>query len=511
MKIDRQEIYRLAGFIGVAMSLAGFFRYLIQDVWVGEGVMGKLTPAMVIIGLVLIAVSIVFNIGEIIGVFRRRQGKLGANTIILSLAVLALVVVANFLGYRHHKRIDLTTEGLYSISDQTKKVVANLSKDVKVIYFSDKENQQFSDLMLEYKYAGARLSYERVDPQQRPEVVRKYKPKREGDIAVSAGDRSEIISSATEQAITNAILKVTRDTIKTVCFVEGHGEKSLSDTQPSSGYSTVEQRLKDENFQLKTVLLAREEQVPSECAALIVAGPKQSFTPPETARIGKYLDGGGKAMLMLDPETNPQLGDVLKSWGIEATDNVALDATGRGQLVGAGPEAPLVVDYGSHSITKDFTRTMTIFPLARAIKVSNGAGATVAPLLSTSEASFAKEKITPGVELQYDPAKDMKGPLTLGAAASKSVNGKESRLVVIGDSDFATNGAFKFQSNGDLFLNSVNWLAEEEDLISIRPKSVTSRSVTMTASQQRTFLLLSAALMPLAVIGSGIYIWWKRR
>jgi ABC-type uncharacterized transport system involved in gliding motility auxiliary subunit len=383
---------------------------------------------------------------------------------------------------------------------------------VKVIYFSDKENQQFSDLMQEYKYAGARISYERVDPQQRPEVVRKYKPRREGDIAVAAGDRSEIISSATEQSVTNAILKVTRDNIKTVCFVEGHGEKSLSDQQPSSGYSTVEQRLKDENFQLKTVLLAREQQVPSECAALVVAGPKQSITPPETAMIGKYLDGGGKAMLMLDPETDPQLGDVLKSWGIEATDNVALDATGRGQLVGAGPEAPLVVDYGSHSITKDFTRTFTIFPLARAIKVNSGAGgANISPLLSTSEASFAKEKITPGVELQYDPAKDQKGPLTLGAAATRSVNGKEARLVVIGDSDFATNSAFKFQSNGDLFLNSVNWLAEEEDLISIRPKSVTSRSVTMTSSQQRTFLLLSAALMPLAVIGSGIYIWWKRR
>jgi ABC-type uncharacterized transport system involved in gliding motility auxiliary subunit len=511
MKIDRQEIYRLAGFVGVAMALAGLFRYLIQDVWVGEGFMGKLTPAMVIIGLVLVAVSIVFNFGEIVGVFRRRQGKLGANTVILSVGVLALVVVANFLGYRHHKRIDLTTEGLYSISDQTKKVVANLPKDVKVLYFSDKDNQQFSDLMLEYKYAGGRISYERVDPQQRPEVVRKYKPKREGDIAVAAGDRTEIISSATEQAVTNAILKVTRDTVKTVCFVEGHGEKSLADTQAGSGYSTVDQRLKDENFQLKTVLLAREQQVPSECAALVVAGPKHSFTPPETAMIGKYLDGGGKAMLMLDPETDPQLGDVLKSWGIEASDNTALDATGRGQLVGAGPEAPLVVDYGSHAITKDFTRTMTIFPMARAIKVSNSAGASVSPLLSTSEASFAKEKITPGVELQYDPAKDQKGPLTLGAAASKSVNGKEARLVVIGDSDFATNGAFKFQSNGDLFLNSVNWLAEEEDLISIRPKSVTSRAVTMSASQQRTFLFLSALLMPLAVIGSGVYIWWKRR
>src|SRR5262249_54857074 len=131
MKIDRQEIYRLAGFVGVAMTLAGYFRYLIQGILVGEGFMGKLTPAMLVVGPVLIVVSVAFNFGAIVGFFSRRQGRLGANTVVLSVAVLALVVVANYLGYRHHKRFDLTAEGLYSISDQTKKVVANLPKDVK--------------------------------------------------------------------------------------------------------------------------------------------------------------------------------------------------------------------------------------------------------------------------------------------------------------------------------------------------------------------------------------------
>jgi ABC-type uncharacterized transport system involved in gliding motility auxiliary subunit len=509
MKIDRQEIYRLSGFIGVAMALAGLFRYLIQGVLVSDGFMGKLTPAMLVIGLVLIVVSVVSNFGAIIGFFRGRPGKLGANTVVLSVAVLGLVVVANFLGYRHHKRFDLTAEGLYSISDQTKKVVANLSKDVKVVYFNKDENPQFSDLMREYKYAGPRLTYERIDPNQRPEMAREYKVRQMGAIVVGAGDRRESITDPSEQAITNAILKVTRDSLKTICFVEGHGEKSLSDTQPT-GYSTVEQRLKDENYQLKTVLLVKEQQVPSECAALVVAGPKQSVTPPEAAMIGKYLDGGGKAMLMLDPETDPQLGDVLKTWNIQADDNIALDVSGVGQAFGGGPESPLVYNYGSHAITKDFGTTMTVFPLARAIKVTTGPDVNTTPLLNTSEQSFAKDKITPGVQLKEED-NDQKGPLTLGAAASKTVSGKQARLVVIGDSDFASNGVFRFQRNPDLFLNSVNWLAEEEDLISIRAKSPSNRSVTMSESQQRTFFWLSVLFMPLAVIGSGIYIWWKRR
>jgi ABC-type uncharacterized transport system involved in gliding motility auxiliary subunit len=203
---------------------------------------------------------------------------------------------------------------------------------------------------------------------------------------------------------------------------------------------------------------------------------------------------------------------VLKKWNIQAADNIVLDVSGMGQMFGTGPEYPLVSDYGSHAITKDFGHTMSIFPLARAIKVTGGAGANATPLLTTSENSYAKDKITPGQQIKYEPGKDQKGPLTIGAAASKGLGGKkEARLVVIGDSDFASNGVLKFQRNADLFLNSVNWLAEEEDLISIRPKSATNRSVTMSESQQRTFFWLSVLFMPLAVIGSGIYIWWKRR
>ena len=515
MKIDRQEIYKLAGFIGVAMVLAGFIRFMIIGVWIAEGFQGKLVPTLVAIGAILIGVFVAFNFRAVIGFFGGRQGKLGTNTVVLSVAVLALVVIANYAGYKSHKRFDLTAEGLYSISDQTKKVVANLPKDVKVIYFNKEDNQQFSDLMSEYKYSGPRLTYERVDPNQRPEMARQYKVRRMGDIVVSAGDRSEIISDTTEQGVTNAILKVTRDSLKTVCFAEGHGEKSLSDKQ-AEGYSIVEQRLKDENYQIKNVMLVREQQVPSECAALVVAGPKQPVTPPEAAMIGKYLDGGGKALLLFDPETDPQLDEVLKSWNIQSSDSIVLDMVG--QMLGAGALAPIVTDYGSHTITKDFGRMMSVFPETRAIKIISGAGgantANTTPLLTTSEQSFAKDKITPGKNPDFEPGKDQKGPLTLGAAASKGVSDKkEARLVVIGDSDFATNGVIKNQRfrNEDLFLNSVNWLAEDEDLISIRPKSVTNRSVAMTASQQRTFFLLSVAFMPLAVIGSGIYIWLKRR
>ncbi|MBL8170518.1 MAG: GldG family protein [Acidobacteria bacterium] len=509
MNINREEISKLAGFVGAAMALAGYFRHLIQEMW------GWFNISLVAVGGVLFLLSLVLNFGAIKAFFSGRGGRLGANTALLTVGVIGLLAVANFLGYRHHKRFDLTAEGLYSISDQTKKIVGALQKDVKVLRFDKNEDPQLADLMAEYKYVSKRISYERIDPQQKLEVARQYKDKLQGpgDILVICGDRSERAQGATEQDITNAILKVTRDTLKTVCFTEGHGEKDLAGTD-GQGYATIDKRLKNENYTIKSVSLVKDGQVPAECSVLIVAGPKQPFFPPEAAGVGKYLDAGGKAMFLLDPETETGLDDVLKTWNVEVTDNLALDFSVVSQLFGGGPGYLLVSNYGQSPITRGLTGQRTIFPMARALKISSGGtgGANTTSLLTTSEQSFAKTGgVKSGQEVQFEEGKDIKGPLTLGVTGTRNVGGKEARLVAIGDSDFAVNGFARFQLNYDLFLNSVGWLAQEEDLISIRAKTATNRSVMMSESQQRTFFWGCVLILPLLVLGAGAYIWWKRR
>ena len=154
---------------------------------------------------------------------------------------------------------------------------------------------------------------------------------------------------------------------------------------------------------------------------------------------------------------------------------------------------------------------MTFFPFARSVTALNsGSDATTTDLLKTSDESWAETELK-GNEVAFNEGKDKKGPITLGVAATRTIGDKDARLVVIGDSDFATNEYAGLQRNGDLFMNSANWLAQDEELISIRPKNPTDRKVTMTASQQNTFFWLSLVFMPVAVIGSGVYIWWKRR
>jgi ABC-type uncharacterized transport system involved in gliding motility auxiliary subunit len=252
--------------------------------------------------------------------------------------------------------------------------------------------------------------------------------------------------------------------------------------------------------------------VSSDATVLIVAGPKQSLFSQEASMIGKFLDEGGKVMLLLDPDTKPELGEVLKRWGIELGNDTVIDVSGVGRLFGTGPAVPLVTEYGAHPINRNFEGSMTFFPLARSVKRASGSSfdVEITELLKTTPQSWAETELT-GDQVKFDEGKDTKGPISVGVAASKKVGEKSARLVVIGDSDFATNKYVGLQRNGDLFLNAVNWLAEDEDLISVRPKEPKNRRVTLTETQQNLLFWFSFLLLPGIVIASGIYVWWKRR
>jgi len=153
---------------------------------------------------------------------------------------------------------------------------------------------------------------------------------------------------------------------------------------------------------------------------------------------------------------------------------------------------------------------MTFFPMSRSVESTSGSGASATDLMKTSEESWAETEINSG-KVAFDEGKDKKGPIVLGVAANKTEGDKEARLAVIGDSDFAANQFVGVQRNGDLFMNSINWLAQDEDLISIRPKNPADRRVSMTEADQNQLFWITLVLMPLATIGSGVYIWWRRR
>ena len=273
--------------------------------------------------------------------------------------------------------------------------------------------------------------------------------------------------------------------------------------------------LKKEDYDTKTINLASSTGVPSDCDVLVIAGPTEAFFPQETAMGSRYLDGGGKALIEVDPitankQSDPNLDSIFQKWNINVGNNIVIDSSGMGRLLGAGPEIPLVINYGDSPITKTLQRTMTFFPLARTVSIADKSK--IEPidteLLMTSQQSFTTPKLEH--EVSYDPKTDTMGPLSLGVAASDP-DSKNARLVVIGDSDYASNDAIGQTSNGDLFLNAIDWLAQDENLISIRPKSPTNRRIVLTQGQSVGLEWFEIFLLPGFVVILGISIWWKRR
>ncbi len=500
--------------MGVACLIAGYLRYSIQDTLL------LVSKILLIAGGVLLVAGVVLGFRGIVSFFSKRSSQLGTNAVILTIAVVAILVVVNYVGSQYHKRFDLTAEKLYTLSPQTKKIVRNLKEDVNVVRFAKTPDQQLDDLISEYRNVSHRIKFQEVDPDQKPELARQYGATQMGEVDIASGPRTQHLEPPadggfTEEAITSAILKVSSNRVKTVCFVTGHGEKSIADTGPH-GYSEADAGLKRENYDTKTVNLVQSNGVPSGCSVVVADGPTQAYFPQETSMLSKYLDNGGKELIELDPVTDPhqqqaKLDSILQAWNIKLGDNIVIDASGMGRLFGAGPEIPLVVDYGDSPITKGLQRTMTFFPLARTVSVADKSQPEpqAVELLKTSGRSFTTPKLAR--EVSYDPKTDSMGPLSLGVAASKKVGKKSARLVVIGDSDFASNEAIGQSSNGDLFLNSVDWLAADQTLISIRPKSTTNRHVNLTDSQAIALRWADIFALPGVVLIFGAAIWWKRR
>ncbi len=512
MKLDREELARFIATLGVAMVVSGFLRYVIQ------GELLTFSKGLLIAGGVFLLAAIVLGFKSIIRFFSKRSSQQGTNTIILSIAVLVILGIANWVGFRHPKRFDLTTEKLYTLSDQTRQIVGGLQQDVKVIRFDKTPNPQFDDLLAQYKRLNSHLSYRTVDPNQDRGLADEYGATRMGDTIVASGARKEHLdagaqSDVSEQDLTGAIIKAINDKVKTVCFITGHGEHSITDSS-EAGYSQVDDGLKKENYTTKSINLITGGGVPADCTAVVDAGPTQAFFPQEVVMVTKFLDGGGKALLLVDPRTDPKLDDIFSAWNIAVGNNIVVDASGMGQMIGGGPLMPIVVDFGDSTITKGFTRSMTFFPLARTVSIAdkNKPMPALTELLKTSERSFAIPKLDPGQkEVKFDPKVDTQGPLSLGVSGERQSDGKKVRIVVIGNSQFAANPFVAHVRNGDLFYNSISWLAEDESLISIRPKSATNRTVNLSQAQRSLLVLTDIFLIPGLVFFSGIYIWWKRR
>lgn len=517
----------ILGYLAIAALLAAGLRYVLyrqMDNWLWGFLIGG-----GVAGVLFIAISIWMRLEQVPAlpkrtrdILLRRGTRYGSNAVLMSVAFIGILILLNYLGGRYHKVIDATEFKEYSLTPQSIQVLAEIDKPVTIVGFFPGDTARRTDfdrLLNQYLAHSSQLSYTVIDPDREPIKASQYRNAPHTGLLIQCGERSEVVYSPEEQDITSALLKVTRMEKKVIYFLTGHRERDIA-AGADEGYSTIANSLREQNYEVRALNLAITATVPADAAVLVVAGPQTALLPQEVTRLQEYLAQGGKALIMQDPPIQYQgqdtgLNEVLADWQVQFDNGVIVDLPS--SLFGS-EFYPVVGNYRYSQITRDMGNLTTFFPVVCAVRQAeqDTSGRLVfTSLADTSQQSWAEQDMN-SANVQFDAGVDVQGPLALAATvestqASDAGPGSKTRMVLVGDSDFASNGFVGNLGNEMLFLNSINWLAEEESLIAIGPKSTQPRTVYLSRFQGTLILLVGVIIIPLALLVIGIIVWWLRR
>lgn len=449
----------------------------------------------------------------------------GTNSLITVLLVISIVGVLNFLGNRYPLKADLTKNKVHTLSDQTVKLVKGLDKPLKATLFATAQQKEAHRPLLEsYKALNPKFETEFVDPTREPTRTRSAGIKKDGTLELRYGARDTKVEELTEEKITNSMIKILKDRSSNVCFVTGHGEKSI-EAQDAEGYSAVKQALTAQAYETKSISLVqdlKDGKIPADCDAIAVLGASKAFFPPEIKAINEYLDNGGRAIFALDinlkgGEGATELVPVLESWGIKPVWGLIVDPVSR--LLGVDATVPVIANFNKeHAITKEFGGNC-FFPFSRPLEaaVQPPAGLTVKWLAQSTPKSWSvgDPKVLSQGTASFQAGRDKQGPLSVAIASSGKKAGskatRESRIVAFGSSIFAVNNFIRYGNNLDLFVNSASWVLEDESLISIRSKESETGKIELSNKSGSAIFLLTVILLPALAAITGAVIWFRRR
>jgi gliding motility-associatede transport system auxiliary component len=464
-----------------------------------------------------------FALGESGGVKRFFTGRALQFGSLTALSVLALVTalgVANWAVTKRPKSWDLTKDRIFTLQDDTVRTLKNLKTDVKAVavYRLDEDGYgQAESLLRRYAALSPRFSYEMVDPYKSPEKARTYGIVSGGPrILLVAGEQKAPASAPDEQGLTNALVKVSRTGSRKVYFTSGHGEPEPTSSDPR-GYGQIGKALSSEGYEVAAISLLEKKDVPDDASVVIVAGARTGFLKGEVEALERYAAKGGHLGIFLEPEADAGLDAFLKEYGIQADDDVVVDPSPAAQILGS-PVSPIVMPSASHPISRELADTALVFPTARSLVALTGAAATPTPLALTGQDAWGETDVKGVFErgvARRDQGEKV-GPLPLAMAVEKAVTGEGKRsdhvrLVAAGDGDFFSNKYLQLGGNRDFAMNAVGWLAEQEDRITIRPKSREASMVMLTEAQSTALKFLSVDVLPVGLLGLGLAVWMVRR
>ncbi len=478
------------------------------------------------IGAALLLVSAITNARTVVSFFRRRNTRRGADSILATVFMAAILVVVQATSVQRSHTFDLTRNHRHTLAPQTIALLDSLDRDVEAVGFFRQASVKrggADELLSLYARRSAHFRYSLSDPDRQPDRARRMDASLD-EIVLTAGNDHRIVRTIDEEGLTNALVSLTREGARVVYFVTGHGEKDIAVTD-REGYSAARERLEGQGYHVRTVSLLGGAPVPTDAAVLVIAGPRQDYFADEIGSIERYLAAGGSLLCMVDARVaTPQLAEVLARYHLSLLDAVVLDAL----IMDAGDRSfdatvTKVRRYEPHPITRDFN-FVTLFVRARPVMIASDstvAGLDARYLAITDDASWGEvDESSFAKGRAARDGDDLAGPLPIAAAAKRTPMvasgsgvgaGIASRVVLIGDSDFAGNAMLGVLGNTDFFLNVVAFLSEDEHLIRIRPRRALGESVYITERQGRMVFLVCLVLLPLTPVVAGAVVVARRR
>lgn len=480
------------------------------------------------LGIVLLVIAFVVNFRRVKGAVTGRRGRFGLGTGIMAAILIGIIILVNAISIGQYKRFDTSSLSQFTLTSQTIDVLEGLDSPVKAIGFvvDDPDIDYYgigsyvSSLLNEYGNYCRELTISYIDPDEQPDQAKQYGVTEYQSVVFESGDSYKVVSPSqflivdssgnltgvqAEYTFTSAILEVTGVAQKKVYFLTGHGEASID-----SNYSLAGEGLREDLYLVDTLNLMTSPAIPDDCAVLIIAAPQSNLTDDELDIINSYLNGGGQMLIMTNPGSPSSLGELVAPWGVAIDEGTIIDLA---SSVSPYQDMPLVPEDRNY-----FLLPSVYFPGATAIVALESVPDTVAmtALAYTDASSWLDKDFTADEEAVFDSETEQMGALAIGVlimgVPPDDLTGeKVTRLVIIGDSDFASDEHFESANNGDLFLNSVSWLAEETSLISIRQNVQPFRRLVVTTGQESFITYSSIGLLPLLVLLAGVAVWWWRR
>lgn len=534
-------LLKYLGFFGVGLATAGLVAGWVSGTW------DALATGLLIVGVAAIGIWLLF-LGRLDDpnqpyFWQRRSTQVGTNALVSTLSVLVILGLINFLAVRNVYRFDLTETQLFTLAPETQQVLDSLEQPVKMYLFTREPDPNDQDLLKRFVDQTSKFRFEYVDLQSNPVLAQRFAQNNE---ALNQGVFLERFSESNNQLVTqlvqtvnpqvplseskivNALIRVTSDRQPKIYFLQGHGEKGLEPGE--AGMSLAVQGLTDRNFLVEPLNLAQTGAVPVDAAVIVIAGPQQPLFEPEVQLLEDYQNQGGSLLILLEPRQETGLDPLLKQWGILLDNRLAIDASGISQQLRLGPAAPIVQSYSDHPITRSFSNSISFYPYARPLEIVEVPNVRPNPIVLTSDRSWADAN-PDEKPVKFTEGEDRMGPLPIGVALSRLVlaqpptsepqpagrptatgNNQEARLVVFGSTGFAIDGYFNQAINGDVLLNSISWLSQDDaQPLSVRPRDVKNRRLVVSPSLKTGLFISAVIVVPLLSTIMAIGLWWKRR